>query len=471
MICKKAIWVIIAILISCTGYGHKRALFNIVIDTDGGQDDFRAITLFCASNDFNINAISVTDGVLHPDETAAYISMLMKLFGHEGIPIGIGKDRGIEKQFRNHALPGWQQLFPELQKTECNDAIHVLRNAIVNEKRPTVIVALGPLGNIADILKEYPELKQKIGLIIWYNDAEATQGYNYESDKEAFRFLDAQHMPLKIVKGPRSYYYSEDFFAGLKELSNVYASAFLQFNSAYTNNPVPLWDDLCALYLTNINFFSESYNQMGIPVLMPLEPFHGDVLAGAVLNVNKAGQGVVFNDIPSSGHWIMQDIRSEMEDIVRTHGVQEFKIVAMTSEFHSHLGAYSIAGAKMGLRVMEYFHAGLDEITITSFAGFRPPVSCLNDGLQFGTGATLGYGSIFVDTVNIRPAARITYNNRSIEICLKPEIQQQIETDIGELIRLYGLETELYWEALRKKSIGYWREWNRRDMFNITSLN
>ena len=74
--------------------------------------------------------------------------------------------------------------------------------------------------------------------------------------------------------------------------------------------------------------------------------------------------------------------------------MKEWKIVVLTNEFHEHMGIYSILGAKMGLRAREYFHLGIDELEILSFAGSTPPVSCLNDGLQVSTGATLGHGTI-----------------------------------------------------------------------------
>jgi formylmethanofuran dehydrogenase subunit E len=51
-------------------------------------------------------------------------------------------------------------------------------------------------------------------------------------------------------------------------------------------------------------------------------------------------------------------------------------------QFHEHLGIYSILGAKMGFRAREYFNVGIDELKIKSFVGSRPPVSCLNDGLE-----------------------------------------------------------------------------------------
>ena len=47
----------------------------------------------------------------------------------------------------------------------------------------------------------------------------------------------------------------------------------------------------------------------------------------------------------------------------------------MTNEIHGHTGIYSIIGAKMGIRAMEYFNVGVNNLMITSFAGSEPPLS------------------------------------------------------------------------------------------------
>ncbi|NLA24096.1 MAG: hypothetical protein GX879_03935, partial [Bacteroidales bacterium] len=411
---RKTLLVIALVFFALFAYPHKRALFNIIIDTDGGQDDFRAISLFCASADFNINAITSVDGVLFSNETANYVHELMQTYGHEGIPIGVGKDRKYKKTYRNHAIKAWQNLFPNISEKQLPDAQEVLLEALSNERRPTIIVALGPLGNIAELLREHPDIRKKIGQVIWYNsDANLKSGYNLDVDIEAFKFLDAMHIPLKIVSTPIKQTYSVEFWEILKEIEHsIYADSFIKFHEVFDNNEIQFWDDLTALYLCNLNFFSESFNTMGLPVLQPIQPFYPDILVSALLNVNKTGEGVIFNEIPVSDHWIMLDIRDYVDSVVAKHGKAEFKIVAFASEFHSHLGGYSIVGAKMGLRAMEYFHAGLDEIFVTSYAGYRPPLSCMNDGLQFGTGATIGYGSIKVKTDDLQAKARITYNKR-----------------------------------------------------------
>ena len=55
--------------------------------------------------------------------------------------------------------------------------------------------------------------------------------------------------------------------------------------------------------------------------------------------------------------------------VIEKHGLKEWKIVVMTNEFHEYLGINSIILAKMGLRAREYYHIGIDELTVESFVG------------------------------------------------------------------------------------------------------
>lgn len=468
------ILIIILILNPLDLDAHKRAIYNLIIDTDGGQDDFRALNLFAASAEFNINAITSVDGVLYPEETSSFVYSLMEYFGHEGILIGTGnvnKNKALLKPYRDFILPHWEKLFKE-NKTSTINAIEVMLQVINSERKATVIVALGPLTNIKNLIEKHPEVLNKVGLILWFNNTQdITKGYNYKADSEAFEYLIAKKAPLKLIYSNQSITYPEEFNNDIKQLNNPYAKIWNKFHDGIPNHKIEVWDELSVLYLLNPIMFKESYTNEGLPLLEPAMQFIPEVQISSVLNIDKSLGGVIYNELPVSGQWLISDARTWSDTIVKKFGYPEFKIVALTSEFHSHLGTYSIVGAKLGMRAMEYFHVGLDEITVTSYAGYMPPLSCINDGLQFGTGATLGYGNIFVDTSQIsKPAASISYNGRTVYFQLKEEWYQQIESDISRLVDKYGLESELYWSELRQLSFQYWLNMDRKEIFNIREL-
>ncbi|NJO68400.1 MAG: hypothetical protein HC830_03210 [Bacteroidetes bacterium] len=111
-----------------------------------------------------------------------------------------------------------------------------------------------------------------------------------------------------------------------------------------------------------------------------------------------------------------------MDETVKNFGKNEWVAVTMANEMHRHLGVFALIGTKMGIRAKEYFNAGVDEMNITTYAGSIPPFSCMNDGLQVSTGATVGHGLITVSPDSmVRPVADFTYMGKTISVTLKPE--------------------------------------------------
>lgn len=175
---------------------------------------------------------------------------------------------------------------------------------------------------------------------------------------------------------------------------------------------------------------------------------------------------VVLNRIPRDHDHFRADVAPLVDSIIARHGEQEWEIVVLTNEFHRHLGIYSILGAKMGLDAREHFQADLDELTIVSSAGLRPPISCINDGLQVSTGATLGHGTIRIaEGSPPYPRARFTHDDQTLTLTLKQVYWDQIKTDIRQTIQTHGRNTPAYWAAVRKLGLKYWLEWSRHELF------
>jgi len=164
----------------------------------------------------------------------------------------------------------------------------------------------------------------------------------------------------------------------------------------------------------------------------------------------------------------MQDFAELIYPIIAKHGQEEWNIINRTNFFHNHLGIFSIIGAKMGLRAREVLGAGHNQLQVRSFAGSTPPRSCLNDGLQISTGATLGNGKISVATVH-EPFPRAIFYNGDDSICLALKLQYLdcIEKNITHAVSCFDRGTEEYWYFIRQQGLRCWHEWNRADIFTI----
>jgi len=73
-------------------------------------------------------------------------------------------------------------------------------------------------------------------------------------------------------------------------------------------------------------------------------------------------------------------------------------------------------------------------------------------------------------TAVLLPAVDITYLGHRIRISLKPEIARKISSELKEINFIYGLDSNIYWELVRKNTIKYWRELDRHEIFEIQPL-
>ena len=322
------------------------------------------------------------------------------------------------------------------------------------------------------MLQKYPNNIIKTEMILWYCDYEnLSKDFNYTENKIAYEEILKMQVPIKFISASDKVY-TQDFLSFLEEISSKYSKIFKQLIEFQSVNEVKIGKEFTALYLLYPNIFEETKVgefAINLKLQKDAEP---QILISSILNSDKPQSSVVFNEIPTEGYMVMKDIAKYSKELISRHGYNEFKITALCSEIHSHIGIYNILGAKVGLRILEYLHAGLDEIKLVSYAGHQPPVSCFNDGLQVGTGSTIGYGTISVDTTKqIYPAVLVTYNNRKILFKIKPEFIEMAANDISELVQKHGLESEMYWNVLRQISIEkYWLNVSRYELVEIEEM-
>ncbi|MGD9033072.1 MAG: formylmethanofuran dehydrogenase subunit E family protein [Desulfobacteraceae bacterium] len=150
--------------------------------------------------------------------------------------------------------------------------------------------------------------------------------------------------------------------------------------------------------------------------------------------------------------------------IIQRHGLEEWKAVLLTNELHRHLGMWSIIGAKMGVRAREVLGAPFDELEVISFSGYKPPFSCMSDGLQVSTGASLGRATI-TNTHLGQPEALFIHKGKRLRLSVKPEVKAQVGKVIKALSKKYGFRSHQYFHELDKISVKYWLEWDRTEIF------
>lgn len=457
---------------------------HIIIDTDAAADDLRTICLLLSSEEIEVIAITTSDGALIPEEGLIEVRALLKSFGHEGIPTSFG-------EISQSNPPQWRELSQKIywgdenliKTTIKRNASDLIISSIDTEEKPVTVICLGSLTNISNAFLIKPEIKEGIEQIVWYNNSiHPNSGTNYEIDKKAAENILSTGIRIKVIGDSNGEVigFTEKLLQSIEAIRTPYAQKIAEShrqNEVYKMiqiNHLKIWDDLVALYLVYPQLFEtktfEKYPNHSISWILQTNKIEERIVE--ILSYKNDETSIVFKQFPDNPHLYKDDVNQYMNQIIEKHGKEEWKIIVLTNEFHNHLGIYSIIGAKMGLRAREYFNIGLDELLVVSYAGSRPPISCLNDGLQVSTGATLGHGTISTikDLPQI-PKAIFTFKNTSISLQLKQDYWDIVKKDIKQGIKQHGLLTNNYWLFIRELAIRYWLEWNRKKIFNIKIID
>ncbi len=175
---------------------------------------------------------------------------------------------------------------------------------------------------------------------------------------------------------------------------------------------------------------------------------------------------IIFRGFPIEQTAYQPDVAAIAPETLARYGVREWRAAVLTGELHGHLGVYAILGVKMGIYALELFGTPRYGLELTSYAGSHPPISCLNDGLQVATGATLGHGNIRIASQSKAvPKVLFSEGERCHTLALKASFQAQIAHDIQQGKERFGNRTNAYWEHIRQCALHYWATWDRHEIF------
>ena len=86
----------------------------------------------------------------------------------------------------------------------------------------------------------------------------------------------------------------------------------------------------------------------------------------------------------------------------------------LLERFHGHLGPYVVLGYRMGRFARKFLGKNPFGLRAEVFTGSTPPISCLVDGIQVGSGCTLGKGNVSIKEGGIAQVHFITDDGRRL---------------------------------------------------------
>ncbi len=405
------------------------------------------------------------------------VKSLLNSFHHEGIPVAINRTSNYKpKEFPVALQTKWGDE-TEINSGSADDFIIMTSAIMAAEKTKISFICLGSMSTAYNLLRKIPGFGAQVKDFIWSADGSGDKdGFNYNIDKNSSVGILRQEIPVRIVrKFSIADFYNEELINMINKVGTPYGKKISEFfgseNLKEHKFSFTGTDEMAAIFLHNQDLFINK-TLGNVSDCVPSDPAGLRECMIKILSGETAARNQVIKVFPSDPSFYFEDIQGSVNEIINKYGTDEWISGVLANELHRHLGVFAIVGVKMGIRAREYFNTGVDEFTATSFAGSVPPLSCMNDGLQVSTGATPGHGLLTVlNNTTSSPVAEFRYMDKKIRLTLKPEIAEKISSELKEINYIYGLDSNIYWELVRKNSIKYWLSLDRHDAFTIEELN
>jgi len=414
----------------------------VIIDSDGGIDDLKAICLLMASPDVRILAITASDGYLKAPAAFEKIRAMADELWHEGLPVAGG-----------------------------DDAVALIDKALAVETTPVTFIAMGPLTTLRKAMEQSPHFATKVKQVMWTNSGlPGKDGFNYKASPAAAEQVLGGTIPVSVVGEGGSGFYDDTLVEEITRIRTPYA---LKVNDLINSMPshsfvYTAFDEMAPLLLHFPGLFSPGSTDDRVTFYSPADIPALRKAALKMLRGETVDRMQVIKRMPSDTSFYMSDLQPFVDEIRNRYGEDEWTSGVIANELHRHLGVFAIIGVKMGVRAREYFSTGVDEMMVTTHAGSVPPLSCMNDGIQVSTGATPGHGLLTVSSEKPSfAAADFTHKGKTIRISLKQELADKVSSELKEINFIYGLDSDIYWELVRKNSIKYWLQFDRHEIFDI----
>jgi inosine-uridine nucleoside N-ribohydrolase len=257
---------------------------RIVFDTDCGffGDDGSALVMVLRSPEkVRVDGITVVSGNVWAAESAGYVQEILGLLGHAEMQAQVGAQMPLSHTAAMAKLEGpleFQGAFASTAKIAPRareTAIDVLANAIEQNPGRITILALGPMTNVAILLRLHPDLESKIQRIVFMGgnvhvpgNASAAAEFNFWFDPEAAQAVLRSRIPEKVMFPLDICNHAVMTKARFDEIVAVKTPVTERFKKDYgfrypgfLTKPEAtglLWDELAAAWLLDTGFVTQS---------------------------------------------------------------------------------------------------------------------------------------------------------------------------------------------------------------------
>lgn len=175
----------------------------IILDTDigGDIDDAFALALVLHSPELDLRAVTTVSG-----DTQARARLAAKMLSVAGRP-NVQVAAGTPGAHMDAPQTEWANGFSSPALVS-KDAVELMQSVLDRGRGRVMIVAVGPLTNVAALLQQHPEEKQKIRQIVlmggsikrgYYPNSGPTPEYNIAADAAASKVVFSSGLPILMA--------------------------------------------------------------------------------------------------------------------------------------------------------------------------------------------------------------------------------------------------------------------------------
>lgn len=177
-------------------------MINCILDFDPGVDDAAALFVMKKAKNLNLLALSSVNGNVSLDHTTRNMQCLAKLLDID-VPMAKGQEVPLVREpffatvHGNDGMAGFRHMIEsdDVNELTSENSVIMMHEIIQNSKEKITIIAVGPLTNIALLLKTFPEDKEKIEQIsimggsITSGNVTSLSEFNFYVDPEAAKIV------------------------------------------------------------------------------------------------------------------------------------------------------------------------------------------------------------------------------------------------------------------------------------------
>ena len=398
----------------------------LIVDTDMGLDDARAIFALLGSRGIEIAAFCTVEGSASAVKAADNVIGLIESAGTAPVTVyrGFPGDPKEPPPWRIHAEGLGGHPFPPPRSLSHNPLADTASRP--DQLLEGVWLALGPLTNMAWLERRDPGVLRDVE--VWMPvslDGKTVDGWNFDYDPEAASLVMETAGTIFLVDVS----WEGDPGRLLRDVEgNTQAARWITATVGDgTGAHAFLFDEIAAAAVAAPDLFEVGGETF--------EPF---ARAGGGFSLKESDSGRIRivrlkegADLERYLHGVWEAPGMDHEDHAH-HMPAAGDVLALIRNFHGHLGPFVVLGYRMGrLALDETGSSGHFGISAEVHSVLEPPRSCLIDGVQLGSGCTLGKGNISVEPFSGPPFAIFsTAEGATVTIRLLPGIPAMVKRSV-----------------------------------------